>query len=141
PFSRNGRVRESVEWSAVTLANARKANDIVALLIGLPPLGMALAASGRYREALDVFGEARRIGERARAQQFLARAVSMSTGLHLDLGDIDAAEDLATEARELARLAAWTPGDVSGGIDLVQCRLRRGDVASAERVMDEITAK
>jgi hypothetical protein len=87
-----------------------------------------------------VFGEARRIGARARAQSFLARAVSMSTGLHLDLGDLDAAEELAGEARELARVAAWIPGEVSGGIDLAICRLRRGDVATAARVIEEVAA-
>ena len=134
----NGRIAESIAWASIMLDRARSANDIVALLIATPPLGMALASAGRYREALDAFAEARRIGERARAHQFLSRAVSMSAGLHLDLGDFDTAEDLATEARELARIAAWTPGDVSGGIDVVTCRLRRGDVATAERLIGEI---
>jgi tetratricopeptide (TPR) repeat protein len=133
----NGRISESIVWAGENLDAARAARDIVSLLVGLPPLGMALAASGRFREAKAAFAEARVIGERHRATSLLARAVSMSTGFHLDLGDVDTAEDLATEARELARSAGWPPGDVSATIDLAVCRLRRGDVGSAERLIEE----
>lgn len=133
----NGRVPEAVAWATENLERARRAHDIVSLLVGLPPLGMALAASGRYRDAQVAFAEARAIGERHRATSLLARAVSMSTGFHLELGDVDTAEDLASEARELARRAGWTPGDVSAAIDLVVCRLRRGDVGSAETLLEE----
>ncbi len=133
----NGRIAESVVWAIDILERARNARDIVSLLVGLPPLGMALAASGRYREAALAFAEARAIGERHRATSLLSRAVAMSTGFHLDLGDVDTAEDLATEARELARRAGWPPGEVSAGIDLAVCRLRRDDIASAERLLED----
>jgi len=133
----NGRIAESVVWAIDILERARTARDVVSLLVGLPPLGMALAASGRYREATAAFAEARAIGERHRATSLLSRAVSMSTGFHLDLGDVDAAEDLATEARDLARRAGWPPGEVSAGIDLAVCRLRRDDVSSAERLLED----
>ena len=133
----NARIGDAIEWAHETLAAARKANDIVSLLVGLPPLGMALSASGRYREAAATFEEARTIGERARNTSLLSRAVSMSTGFHLDIGDVDAAEDLATEARELGHLSGWLPGTVSAGIDLVACRLRRGDVGGAEQMLEE----
>jgi DNA-binding SARP family transcriptional activator/tetratricopeptide (TPR) repeat protein len=133
----NGCIDDAIGWAHETLAAARKASDIVSLLVGLPPLGMALAASGRYREARATFAEARAIGERARATSLLARAVSMSTGFHLDLGDIDTAEDLASEAYELGRLSGWSPGTVSAGIDLVTCRLRRGDVGGAEQLLEQ----
>lgn len=135
----NGRIDEAIVWANESLAAARKANDIVSLLVGLPPLGMALAANGRYREAAATFAEARAIGERARATSLLSRAVSMSTGFHLDVGDVDTAEDLASEARELGRISGWAPGAVSAGIDLVTCRLRRGDVGAAEQLTEEIT--
>ncbi len=132
----NGRIDDAVVWAHETLAAARKANDIVSLLVGLPPLGMMLAASGRYREARATFAEARAIGEQARATSLLSRAVSMSTGFHLDLGDVDTAEDLASEAYELGRSSGWAPGSVSAGIDLVTCRLRRGDVGAAEQLLE-----
>ncbi|HVJ17314.1 MAG TPA: AAA family ATPase [Polyangiaceae bacterium] len=131
----NGRIDEALVWAHESLAAARKANDVVSLLVGLPPLGLMLAARGDYREAQATFAEARAIGERARATSLLARAVSMSTGFHLDLGDIDTAEDLASEASELARSSGWPPGSVSAGIDLVACRLRRGDVGAAEQLL------
>ncbi len=133
----NGRIDDAIVWAHETLAAARAASDIVALLVGLPPLGMALASRGRYREASATFAEARAIGERARATSLLSRCVSMSTGFHLDLGDVDTAEDLATEARELGRLSGWLPGAVSAGIDLVTCRLLRGDVGAAEQLLEE----
>ncbi len=133
----NGRVADAIVWAQQTLAAARKANDIVSLLVGLPPLGMALASSGRYREAAATFAEARSIGERARATSLLSRAVSMSTGFHLDVGDVDSAEDLASEAYELARISGWSPGAVSAGIDLVTCRLRRQDIGAAELRLEE----
>ncbi len=132
----NGRIDEALVWADESLAAARKANDIVSLMVGLPPLGLMLAASGRYREARATFAEARAIAERARATSLLARAVSMSTGFHLDLGDVDSAEDLASEAYELARSAGWSPGSVSAGIDLVTCRLRRGDIGAAEELLE-----
>lgn len=133
----NGRIDESIVWGNEIITSARGAGDIVALLVGLPPLGMALAARGRYREAQAVFAEARALGERVRATSLLSRAVSMSTGFHLDLDDIDTAEDLATEARELGRVSGWRPGEVSAIIDLVTCRLRRGDVGAAERLIEQ----
>jgi DNA-binding SARP family transcriptional activator/tetratricopeptide (TPR) repeat protein len=135
----NGRIPDALVWAAENLDAARAAQDVVSLLVGLPPFGMALAASGRYEEAAAAFAEARTIGERHRAGSLLARAVSMSTGYHLDRGDVDTAEDLASEARELSLSSGWTPGEVSAGIDLAVCRLRRGDVTAAERHIEEST--
>jgi DNA-binding SARP family transcriptional activator len=132
----NGRIADSIAWAGEFLAAARAASDIVSLLVGLPPLGMALAASGRYREAIAAFAEARTIGERHRATSLVARAVSMSTGTHLDLGDVDGAEDLASEARELSRMSGWAPGEASATIDLIICRLRRGDAGAASAMIE-----
>ncbi|HEY8925318.1 MAG TPA: AAA family ATPase, partial [Polyangia bacterium] len=107
----NGRIADSIAWANENLAAARAAGDIVSLLVSLPPLGMALAARGRYRDAMEVFTEARAIGERHRATSLLARAISMSTGMHLDLGDVVVAEARAEEARELGRSSGWAPGE------------------------------
>jgi DNA-binding SARP family transcriptional activator/tetratricopeptide (TPR) repeat protein len=135
----NGRIADSIVWATELLAAARAANDIVSLLVGLPPLGMALGASGRYREAIATFAEARAIGERARATSLLSRAVSMSTGIQLDLGDVDAAERLAGEARELGRMSGWAPGAVNAEIDLIVCHLRRGAIGGAETMIEQAT--
>jgi len=137
----NGRIADSIAWAYENLAAARAASDIVSLLVSLPPLGMALAASGRYRDAAAAFAEARGIGERHRATSLLARAISMSTGMHLDLGDVDAAEVLAAEARELGRTSGWAPGEVSAAIDLIVCRLRRGDVGGAATLLEAASAR
>jgi len=137
----NGRITDSIDWAHENLAAARAAGDIVSLLVSLPPLGMALAASGRYRDAAAAFAEARGIGERHRATSLLARAISMSTGMHLDLGDVDTAEDLAAEARELGRSSGWAPGEVSASIDLIVCRLRRGDPDAAATMLEAASAR
>jgi len=137
----NGRISDSIAWAHENLAAARTAGDIVSLLVSLPPLGMALAASGRYRDAAAAFAEARGIGERHRAPSLLARAISMSTGMHLDLDDVDTAEDLAAEARELGRTSGWAPGEVSASIDLIVCRLRRHDVGAAATMLEAAAAR
>jgi hypothetical protein len=85
PFGRgsrcnwNGRIEESTTWGNELVAAARGAGDIVALLVCLPPLGMALAARGMHREAAATFAEARAIGERARATSLLSRLARASS--------------------------------------------------------------
>jgi hypothetical protein len=52
-------------------------------------------------------------------EKLVARAVSMSAGLHLDVFDFAGAEALATEARERALALDFPPPTVSAGIDLL----------------------
>src|SRR5262249_14896176 len=117
----------------------RSRNDTAATMYTLPQLGLGLAASGRYNEALRVFEDARRFGREHEVWPFLARAVSMSTGFHLDLFDFDGAEQAAEEARELAASSGFAPSRVSAGIDLLFCYTRRGDIARAEEQMVAVT--
>jgi len=60
-------------------------------------MGLALAARGHYEEAEATFAEARRIGMEHQAIT-LPRAISMSSGHHLDLYDFSGAEALTLEA-------------------------------------------
>jgi hypothetical protein len=68
----------------------------------------------------------------------LARAISISAGFHLDLGDYATNEALAEEARELARSLNFAPPAVSSGIDLLLNFARRGEVARAEALVGEV---
>jgi hypothetical protein len=72
------RIDESITWGSELVTVSRNLNDIITSLITLPPLGMALASAGRYREAIATFAQARTLGQRAHASSFVARAVSMS---------------------------------------------------------------
>ena len=79
-------------------------------------LAVALAGQGRYGEAMQVFDEARRFGREYAVGTLLARAIAISAGLHLDVGDFEGNEALAEEARELARTLDFAPPAVSAGI-------------------------
>src|SRR6266542_852873 len=70
---------------------------------------MALAASGRYTEAVPVFAEARRFGHEHGIGTLMARAIAISAGYHLDVFDFAVNEELAQEARELARSVEFPP--------------------------------
>jgi hypothetical protein len=47
---------------------------------------------------------------------------------------------LVSEAREIGRSLKFMHPVVSGGIDLLLCFARRGEVNRAERLIDEVTA-
>ena len=132
-----GRSDEAVRYGRESVDLVRSSNNTAATMYVLPHLGLALAASGRYNEALRVFEDARRFGREHEAP-FLARAVSMSTDLRLSLFDFEGAEQAAQEARELAASAGFNPTVVSAGIDLLFCYARRGDVARAEQLLGEV---
>ena len=91
-----GRLDEAVERSRAGVEAARAANDPSVLMYSLPHLGLALAARGRYAEALLVFEEARCFGGEYGIYNLLAPSIAMSTGFRLDLGDFAGAEHLST---------------------------------------------
>jgi hypothetical protein len=101
---------------------------------------VALAASGRYVEANEMFAEARRFGRQHDMGTLLARAIAMSAGLRLDLCDYAGNEAVAEEARELARSLGFTPPAVSAGLDLLLNFARRGDVGRAEALVGDVSA-
>ena len=128
-----GRFEESVRYGREAMELVRSTNSTAATMYAWPQLGLGLAASGRYNEATRVFEEARRFGREHEVWPFLARAVSMSTGFHLDLFDFVGAEQTAQEARELAASAGFAPSRVSAEIDLLFCYTRRREIAGAEK--------
>ncbi len=107
-------------------------------MYSLPHLGLSLASSGQYFEALEVFAEARRFGSEYRINNLLSRAIAMSTGLHLELADFETAQQLSEEARDLALSANWPPTAASASIDLLFNFARRGEIGQAERLLAEV---
>lgn len=135
-----GRLNEAVGSSRDAVALAREANDIPWAILSLSQLGIALAGTGRYAEAIGVFDETRRLGRDYGVENLLARAIAMSTGFRLDLYDFAEAETLSHEARELARSVDFRPPGVSAGIDLMLNYARRQEVGRAEELVAEVAA-
>jgi tetratricopeptide (TPR) repeat protein len=135
-----GRLDEAVAWSRQAVTTAREANDIPWTILSLPHLGLALAGSGRYADAMRVFEEARRLGREYGVENLLARALAMSAGFRLDLFDYAGAEALAQEARDLALSVEFPPPAVSAGIDLLLNYARRHEVDRAAKLLDDVTA-
>jgi hypothetical protein len=98
---------------------------------------LALAGVGRYAESVRRFDETRAFGRKYGVVPLLARAISMSAGAHFSLGDLDTAERIQLEARELARSANFSPTIVSSNIDLLLIAARRGDPGSVGSLFDE----
>jgi class 3 adenylate cyclase len=133
-----GQIDDAVAVARESLRAARGVNDTLFTMYALSHLGLGLGASGRYEEAARTFDEARRFGREHEVGHFVARAVGMSVGFHVDVFDLDGAEALAEEARELARSASFPPTLVSAGVDLLLIFARRGEVGRAERLVDEV---
>jgi DNA-binding SARP family transcriptional activator/class 3 adenylate cyclase/tetratricopeptide (TPR) repeat protein len=117
---------------------ARAANDTDATILGLQVQGLALAGTGRYDEALQIFDEASRFGREFGIGPFLARSIAMSAGFHLDVFDFDGHAALAEEARDMARSVGFPPPLVSASIDLLLNLARRGEVGRAEQLAGEV---
>ncbi len=135
-----GRLGEAVESGREAVSTAREANDIPWILLSLPHLGLGLAGTGQYAEAMHAFDEARRMGREYGAETLLARAIACSAGVHLELFDFAGAEARSQEARDLARLMNFTPPVVSAGVDLLMNFARRGEVGRAAHLVDEVAA-
>jgi DNA-binding SARP family transcriptional activator/tetratricopeptide (TPR) repeat protein len=134
-----GRIEEAVERSHESVRAARRASHASATMLALPNLGLALAASGRYIEAERAFDEARRFGHEHGVGTLLARGIAMSAGYHLDVFDYVGNEEIAYEARELARSLNFPPPAISAGIDLMLNFARREEVGRAEQLIEEVS--
>jgi tetratricopeptide (TPR) repeat protein len=132
-----GHYQEGIERARTAIARAREVKDTMSTMLGLPHLGLSLAAVGRYREAIEVFEEARRFGREYEVWAPLARATAMSGGLHLELHDYQRHRELAEEARELGR-ARFPPVMAFTGVDLIINHARRGDVSAAQALVGEV---
>ncbi|HLH55169.1 MAG TPA: AAA family ATPase [Verrucomicrobiae bacterium] len=135
-----GHISEAVGRARESAVTFQSLSDMFAATFGHPHLGLALAACGRYSDAARVFEEAKQLGLKHEVWTFLARAVAMSAGFHLELFDFQGNELLAEEARDRARSAGFNPSLVSANIDLVFNFARRGEIARAERLAEETTA-
>jgi DNA-binding NarL/FixJ family response regulator len=133
-----GRHGESLEHGLESVRLARDLSDMATLTFALGPLGLSLAASGRYREADEAFAEARQAGIQHGIDGYLvARAVSMSATPHLDLFDFDGALQIAQEASELGhRYSVRTT--VSAAIDCQVVHLRSGDLGRALEMLPRV---
>jgi tetratricopeptide (TPR) repeat protein len=135
-----GRMEEAVEASREAVRVAQEENDISWVMSSLPHLGMALAGTSRYAEAMQVFEEARKLGREYRLDTLLARAIAMSAGFQMDVFNFARAESLAQEARDLALSWNFSPPAVSAGIDLLLAYARQGEAGRADSLIDEVAS-
>lgn len=132
-----GQSQAAVELGQESVQQVREMNHTSGIMWSLSHLGLAFAGTGRYGEALETFEEARRYGREHEVWSFLARAIAMSAGFHLDVFDFSGNEELVEEARELARRVNFPPSKVSASIDLLLNLARRHDCGRAENVVTE----
>jgi predicted Ser/Thr protein kinase len=135
-----GRSAEGVAVAARAAELAAHSRDATFTMNALSHYAINLTALGRYSEAASVFAQAQEFGRRYGALPLLARANSMSAGIHLSLDDLDGAETIQAEARELARSVNFPPTIVSPGIDLLLIAARRHDPGRAAPLFEETVA-
>jgi predicted Ser/Thr protein kinase len=132
-----GRGRQAAALAAHATAMVDEVHDATFTMYSLSHSALALAAVGRYADAARAFSETRAFGRKYGVMPLLARAISMSAGYPLSLGDYETAERIQLEARDLARSANFAPSIVSPSIDLLLIAARRGDPGSVESLFEE----
>lgn len=135
-----GQFEEATQRSQQALELAHQSYDTTSTARALANLGLALTGTGRYREALQTFTRARQFAQEHGTGQWLARAIAMCGGLHLDVFDFSGAEALAEEARQLGQALNWPFAVISGGIDLLVNFARRQEIGSIEPLVKELIA-
>jgi tetratricopeptide (TPR) repeat protein/predicted Ser/Thr protein kinase len=133
-----GQLLEAARQGKRAADAARTGRDTELTMYALSHYGLSLGAIGKYRDAARTFAEAREFGRKYGVLPPLARAISMSGGFHVSVFDLDGAEAIHTEARELARSLNFMPTIVSSGIDLLFVHLRRMDLARAQALLPEV---
>jgi class 3 adenylate cyclase/tetratricopeptide (TPR) repeat protein len=136
-----GEYDESIHRGHQAIVAAREASDSSAMMWSLPQLGLSLAGSGAYADAIDQFDEALRFGKEYEVWTLLARATAMYAGVFMDTFDFERAEELQHEASELANSLNFFPPAVSASIDLLLNLARRGDVGRAETLVGGVTER
>ena len=135
-----GRGNAAVAVAAQAAQMADTSHDATFTMNALSHYALSLAAVGRYADAISVFARAQAFGRKYGALPLLARVTSMSAGFRLGLGDLDGAEAIQREARELAQKVNFPPSIVSPGIDLLLIAARRGEPGSVEKLFEETVA-
>ncbi|MBI5304297.1 MAG: hypothetical protein HY868_19345 [Chloroflexi bacterium] len=133
-----GEYQPAIEANETAITRAFEIFDNTTIMQSFGILGLAQAGMGHYGAALDTFRRAREFAREHGGGPWLARAVAMEGGVHLDLFDFAGAETLAREAREIGRAAKFGPAQVSAAIDLLLNFARRGLVHGAEHLMKEV---
>jgi tetratricopeptide (TPR) repeat protein/predicted Ser/Thr protein kinase len=133
-----GLISEAVDRAHEALDSARQSQDPTFRVYALQHLGISLSAVGRYAEASRAFSEMRDFGRRHGVLPMLARGIAMSAGIHIALGDFARGEEIALEARELARRVAFPPPFVSAGIDLLTIFARSNDPGRADAIFADV---
>jgi DNA-binding winged helix-turn-helix (wHTH) protein/tetratricopeptide (TPR) repeat protein len=137
----HGELKESITNARRAAELARSSNDTSQIMMGLPVLGLALGAVGRYGDAERVFEEVRQFGRKHGVVAPLARATSMAGGYRLGVFDFDGARALQAEARELALSVGFAPAVVSAGIDLLLIAARTRELSGAAELLEETVAR
>lgn len=118
---------------------ARALCDSSYFMQAMSAYGISLAGRGNYAEAERVFEETLAFGRRYGVWSLLARAISMSAGFKMELGDFKTAEALQQEAHEMALGASFRPAVISTGIDLLFLSARSGEPARAEPLLPMVS--
>jgi len=128
----------AIERGREAVRIAREAGDTDSTIFALQVLGLALAGTGAYDEAAQVFDEAARFAREYGIGPFLARATAMSAGFHLDVFDYAGHVAVAEEACEVARSVKFPPALISASIDLLLNQARSGDLSRADLLERDI---
>ena len=136
----SGDHQSAIDQALECIEVSRRVNDFSSLVYTLGDLGLSLAASGRYDEALQTLDEAQKVGREHGLTSFLARAAGMMAGPRLDLFDFQAAERLAQVALDLGQSFDFQPTVVSAGIDLLFSYAQMGEVGRAETLLNDVAA-
>ena len=139
----SGQTARAVKLSIETVESAVATRDFVASVIMQTNLGLTLAASGHYDEAIRAFAAARENASSyagAGISHELARAIGMSASVPMAIFDYDRAEVVAAEAIELGRSVNFILPVLSETIDLMTIATHRGDLALAEALGNEVEA-
>jgi tetratricopeptide (TPR) repeat protein len=116
----------------------RSVNDVAMLLFVRGAEAMIRTARGEYGVGLRMLADVVALGTRHRVGVQTARALTMTGGVYIDLGDLARAEEMERRAVEQATAAAYPPSVVSANIDLVSLYLRQGQLARCEALMPEV---
>jgi tetratricopeptide (TPR) repeat protein/predicted Ser/Thr protein kinase len=135
-----GLIDEALIRASEGMEASRTAQDPNFRVYALQHLGITLAGAGRYAEARRAFDELRTFGRQYGVLPMLARGIAMASGVHITLGDYARGEELAHEARELARRVSFAPPLVSSGIDLLFVFARTRDPGRADAIIDDVAA-
>ena len=134
-----GEFNEAVERGEAAVLRAKELHDRSELAGLLPSLGLALAASGRYRDAVEAFAEGQQVARELDTEIQAIQSVTKSVGFHIDIFDYEGAKTLASQVYRPARsLQDYPYMAISSGIDLMLIAARQNDPADADGILQSV---